>query len=91
MTTTRERCERAVRHALARNAEVEPSADRLAVTDDLYEHGLTSLASARVMLAVEGELEIEFPERILGRALFASIERLTDACVDLLETEGAAR
>ncbi|MFE3498554.1 acyl carrier protein [Kitasatospora sp. NPDC059146] len=91
MTTTRERCERAVRDALARNAEVEPSADLLAVTDDLYDHGLTSLASARVMLAVEGALAIEFPERMLTRALFASIDRLTDACVEVLETEGAAR
>lgn len=87
MNPVHERCERAVREALASHAELQPGAALLAPQDDLYDHGLTSLASARVMLAVENELDIEFPEDLLGRELFSSIGRLTRACVELLADE----
>ncbi|WP_405725220.1 acyl carrier protein [Streptomyces sp. NBC_01537] len=84
MKTLRDRCEQVVRAKLDAHAELQATADRLALTDDLYDHGLTSLAAARVMLAVEGELAIEFPEKWLGKALFSSIGRLTDACAELI-------
>lgn len=90
MTSVPERCEQVVRAQLAAHAELHPAADQLARTDDLYDHGLTSLASARVMLAVEGELGIEFPERLLGKALFSSIGRLTDACAELVDARSGS-
>jgi acyl carrier protein len=85
MNTTRERYERIVRDALHAHGALAAT-DRLEPQDDLYACGLTSLASARVMLALEGALSIEFPERMLGRGLFTSVERLTDACAELVQT-----
>jgi acyl carrier protein len=39
----------------------------------LYELGLTSHASVNVMLALEDEFDIEFPDEALKKSTFASI------------------
>jgi len=53
---------------------------------DLYELGLTSHASVNVMLALEDEFDVEFPDEALKKSTFASIHnieaviaRLTDS------------
>jgi len=53
---------------------------------DLYELGLTSHASVNVMLALEDEFDVEFPDEALKKSTFASIDnieaviaRLTDS------------
>lgn len=51
----------------------------IADTDDLYAAGLTSHASVELMLQLEDEFEIEFPERLLKRSTFESISSLHDA------------
>jgi acyl carrier protein len=40
---------------------------------DLYELGLSSHASVNVMLALEDEFDIEFPDEALKKSTFASI------------------
>lgn len=47
--------------------------DRLSEQDDLYAAGMSPHASADVMLALEHEFELEFPEQMLSRSLFGSI------------------
>ena len=44
---------------------------------------MTSHASVNVMLALEGEFDIEFPDHLLTRAVFASIGAI-QAAVDEL-------
>jgi acyl carrier protein len=44
---------------------------------------MTSRASVSVMLALEGEFDIEFPDPMLRRDVFQSIEAI-GAAVDLL-------
>jgi len=61
---------------------------RLSVTevkddDDLYRAGLTSLATVGVMLALEERFDVEFPETMLGRATFRSVEAMADAVARL--------
>ena len=50
---------------------------------DLYQAGMTSHASVNVMLALEGEFEIEFPDHMLKRSVFESIEAMRSAIQEL--------
>ncbi|WP_395308418.1 acyl carrier protein [Mycobacterium sp. AMU20-3851] len=43
---------------------------------DLYEQGLTSHASVNVMLALEDEFGVEFPDDAMKKATFASISSI---------------
>jgi acyl carrier protein len=54
---------------------------------DLYQAGMTSHASVNVMLALEGEFEIEFPDHLLKRSVFESIGAMRDTIAEL--TKGA--
>ncbi len=46
---------------------------------DLYQAGMTSHASVNVMLALEGEFDIEFPDHMLKRSVFESMASMRDA------------
>ena len=46
---------------------------------DLWAAGMTSMTGMRVMLAVEEELGVEFPEQALSRDTFATIDAITHA------------
>ncbi len=61
------------------------SADPLALQPraDLYEAGMTSHASVNVMLALEGEFDIEFPDQMLKRSMFESIASIQRAVEEL--------
>ena len=53
------------------------------VEADLYEAGMTSHASVNVMLALEGEFDIEFPDHMLKRSVFDSIASISAALSEL--------
>ncbi|WOH81858.1 acyl carrier protein [Bradyrhizobium sp. BEA-2-5] len=57
------------------------SVDFNTITDDtnLYDAGLTSFATVQVMLALEEEFNIEFPEAMLTRRTFSSLANVADA------------
>ncbi|WP_419730623.1 acyl carrier protein [Lichenicola sp.] len=48
----------------------------LGAQDNLYEVGLSSLATVNVMLAVEEAFDVEFPDNLLTRRSFESISSL---------------
>jgi acyl carrier protein len=50
---------------------------------DLYQAGLTSHASVNVMLALEGKFDVEFPDRMLRRGVFARISTIREAVEEL--------
>ena len=50
---------------------------------DLYELGLTSHASVNVMLALEDEFDIEFPDEVLKKSTFASVSNIQQVVEDL--------
>lgn len=50
---------------------------------DLYRVGLTSHASVNLMLAIEDEFDVEFPERMLRRRTFESIALISAAVQEL--------
>ena len=62
------------------------SVDAATITDDtdLYQAGMTSHASVNVMLALEGEFDVEFPDHMLKRSVFESVSAIRSAIDELL-------
>ncbi|RIL06874.1 MAG: acyl carrier protein [Proteobacteria bacterium] len=54
--------------------------------DSLYEAGMSSRASVNLMLGLEGEFDIEFPDRLLRRDVFESIASIASAIESLLRS-----
>lgn len=79
-----------LRTILAEVGRLEVPADTLDDQADLYEAGLSSLATVHVMLAIENAFDIEIPDRMLTRQLFRSIQSLADAIVHLRQQQEAA-
>ena len=75
-----------IRRILKQHAHLNRDIDSLAPGADLYQAGMTSHASVNVMLALEGEFDIEFPEQMLTRRTFSSIANIA-AAVSELTTE----
>jgi acyl carrier protein len=58
-------------------------ASSLSESEDLFEAGLTSHASVNVMLALEDEFDIEFPDSLLNKTTFESIANISAALASL--------
>jgi len=72
-----------IRAVLAAHGRLAGDVESLSETDDLYAAGLTSHASVNVMLALEDEFDIEFPDRLLRKTTFGSIAAIRDAVAEL--------
>ena len=79
----------AIREIIGTHTRLNASPESLKDTDDLYAAGMTSQASVSVMLALEGEFDVEFPDRMLTRSVFASIASIRLALMEL-NNEAAA-
>lgn len=73
-----------IRAILAKHARLSANVSELADDSDLYQAGLTSLTTVNLMLALEDHFDIEFPDRMLGRKTFESIESLAEAIDELV-------
>jgi D-alanine--poly(phosphoribitol) ligase subunit 2 len=58
--------------------------DGLAEQDNLFDAGMTSFGSVQLMLAIEEEFDIEFPNSLLTRKTFATLGGLTSAVEQLV-------
>ena len=72
-----------IREVLRQHARLGRDIASIASEDDLYQLGLTSHASVNVMLALEGEFDIEFPDHMLRRDVFASVASIRGALDEL--------
>lgn len=79
----------AIRQALEEHGRLAVSVDTLTGASDLYAAGLTSFAAVQLMLALEEKFDIEFPDRMLNRKSWASIDMIA-ACISELKDEGVA-
>lgn len=73
-----------IREILDSHAKLSANIAELGGDSDLYNAGLTSLTTVNLMLAIEDGFDIEFPDHMLSRQTFQSIDSLTDAVQDLL-------
>ena len=74
-----------IRIILKEHGRLSRDVEALAPEADLYQAGMTSHASVNVMLALEGEFDIEFPDHMLKRSVFESVGAI-DAAIDELTT-----
>lgn len=72
-----------VKNILVQHGRLSTDIATLNIDSDLYNAGLTSLATVGLMLALEDEFDIEFPDSMLSRKTFSSIEAITDAIEEL--------
>jgi acyl carrier protein len=72
-----------IRGILKEHGRLAKDAATLADADDLYQAGMTSHASVNVMLALEGEFDVEFPDSMLKRSVFESIAAISAAIDEL--------
>ncbi len=73
-----------IRTVLKEHARLGTDVDTLAATADLYEAGMTSHANVNVMLALESEFDVEFPDEMLKRGTFDSVDSIRSAITSLL-------
>jgi len=72
-----------IRSILKEHGRLTKDADTLAADADLYQAGMTSHASVNVMLALEGEFDVEFPDAMLKRSSFESIAAIGNVIDEL--------
>ena len=56
---------------------------------DLFQAGMTSHASVNVMLGLETEFDVEFPDSMLKRSVFQSVAAIARAVEQLLNLAAA--
>jgi acyl carrier protein len=68
-----------VRAVLKDVGQLKADLDSLADDSDLYAAGLTSQVTVNLMLALEDEFGVEFPDELLRRRTFSSVDAIRDA------------
>jgi acyl carrier protein len=68
-----------VRALLKTTGWLQTNIDTLADQADLYTAGLTSHATVTLMLALEEEFDVEFPDSLLRRRTFSSVDAIVEA------------
>lgn len=72
-----------IRAVLSAHGRLGREVGHLSDEDDLYEAGMTSLARVNVMLALEGEFDVEFPDHMLNPAVFSSVAAIEAAIASI--------
>jgi acyl carrier protein len=74
-----------IRNLLKKHAGLAVNVDELADGADLYAAGLSSFASVQVMLALEENFDIEFPDALLNRKSFQSIDAIARSVESIID------
>jgi acyl carrier protein len=77
-----------IRQVLTEHARLSGPLDQLPDNADLFDAGMTSHASVSVMLALEDAFDLEFPDSMLKRNVFETVNSIAAA---LAEVAGSAR
>jgi acyl carrier protein len=73
-----------IRDILAEHGRFPVDVTNIDEQDDLFRAGMTSHASVNVMLALEDEFDIEFPESMLRKSTFESVSAIRAALSELI-------
>ena len=79
----RERIQKIVRD----NAGLGAGFENIDSSTDLYRAGMTSYASVVLMIALENEFGLEFPDGMLSRSVFESVDAIANAIESLQQVE----
>lgn len=72
-----------IRAILGDYAGLPVAPETLADDADLFQAGMTSHSSLSVMLAIEDEFDVEFPDHMLKRNIFSSVSSINSALSEL--------
>ena len=78
-----------IRKLIAEHGRLPVAVETLGNDQDLYAAGLTSFAAVQLMLALEDRFDLEFPEQMLNRRSFASVNAIA-GCLHELASAAAA-
>jgi acyl carrier protein len=79
-----------IRTLLAKLGGLPVSVETVADDADLYAAGLSSFASVQLMLGLEEAFDIEFPDHLLNRKSFASIDAIEATVKSIIEDRKVA-
>lgn len=74
-----------IRNVIAAHARLSVDIGQVGDSDDLYQAGMTSHASVNLMLALEEAFDVEFPDSMLNRDVFESVDAIAAAVSSLRE------
>ena len=77
-----------IRRVLSEHARLPVDVDTLSDDADLFAAGMSSHASVNLMLALEDAFDLEFPDRMLTRAVFESVAAIAAAIDELSSSNG---
>lgn len=72
-----------IRDIVIQHARLSSKPEDLSPSSDLYTAGLTSLTTVHLMLALEDHFSVEFPDKMLSRKTFESIQSISEAISEL--------
>jgi acyl carrier protein len=73
-----------IRQIVCDHGGLGAAAGQVGDSTNLYRAGMTSYASVVLMVALENEFDLEFPDAMLSRNVFESIESIANA-IDSLQ------
>lgn len=79
-----------IRNLLTKLGGLPVAANEIAPDADLYAIGLSSFASVQLMLGIEEAFDIEFPDHLLNRKSFVSIDAIERTVSLILEERKVA-
>jgi acyl carrier protein len=74
-----------VRQIVIEHGRLPVPPEQITPDADLYAAGLTSLTTVHLMLALEDAFEVEFPDELLSRRTFESVQSIAEVVEDLLD------
>jgi acyl carrier protein len=72
-----------IRNVLREHAGLAVEVEGLTDDASLFDAGLSSMSTVNVMLALEDAFDVEFPESMLSRKTFESVQAIAEAVSSL--------
>ena len=79
-----------IRELLKKHGGLQVDVDALDGAADLYAAGLSSFASVQLMLAIEERFDIEFPDTLLNRKSFQSVDAIARTVSSIVDDRKVA-
>ena len=76
-----------IRSVVKNHAGLKTPPEDLKDSTDLYRAGMSSHSSVLLMIALENEFGLEFPDGMLSRDVFENIEAIANAVENVLQVE----
>ncbi len=73
-----------IRQVIREHGHLPVELDSIDDDTDLFQAGMTSHASVNLMLGLESEFDVEFPDAMLKRSVFQSVSAIRSALTRLM-------